>query len=862
MKQKNFLKTSLLLFTFVLTTHFSYGQYTGTGTFTKITSVTDIVDDAYYVIIDKSENYAMNNVHSGTLDKTDITPSSNSLTDPASSIVWEIKTNGAGRSIFNAESAKFLSYTGSSNNVQVVDAVTLDNQRWDITYVGDEFKLANIAVSTRRLQYNASAPRFACYASNQVDIAIYKMPIAANATIGFDEATSAQNETDGTVVTAGIPITLTDYALDVTVTPTVDLDNSTADVAGYTIDLAPLEFTANGTLNIPLSINNDADILDGTIVINFTVTSGTADLGTASHTATITDDDGLITTWTGVTTAVWANGANWSNGIPEATNDVTIPDVGTAPIIGTDISAVVKNMTIAHAGGLTINAGNLTIEGNLTIATGSNLTSNSLFTGSKTIDAATVIVKGTYSSVDDDKFIYVTETFNADLQGWTIISSPTVGEEIADVDGDESGFTLFNALQKSETPSTNVNYGIAPYDNSQVLPENRWAYYTTSEIEGTLVIGVPNSIPMVSGKGYTVLPSTAGGAQENGKLSFKGALPVADVSIAITDASIDDGTPFNAIGNPYPSFITVADFLTTNSAVLTEGTLWFWDKTSAAYITVNNTTVPARSIAPAQGFFVESITAGGSISFTEAMQSHQATGTFNRTVNTRPEIQLNMTNNGVSKNTVIYYYDNKTTGFDNGYDSSMFGGIPSSLAVYTKLVATDDNRSLAIQTLPTSNYETMVIPVGVKATANSEITFSANALHLQEGLNVYLEDRLNNTFTRLDIENAEYKTTVNDVIDENRFYLHTKTASTLSISTEFLDTITIYKTDNYNLRIKGLQKGNAKISIFSVLGKNIMNTSFEASSVKNITLPNLASGVYIVKLETEEGSLNKKIILE
>ncbi len=91
---------------------------------------------------------------------------------------------------------------------------------------------------------------------------------------------------------------------------------------------------------------------------------------------------------------------------------------------------------------------------------------------------------------------------------------------------------------------------------------------------------------------------------------------------------------------------------------------------------------------------------------------------------------------------------------------------------------------------------------------------------------------------------------------------HTKAASALSLSTEFLDAVKIYTTDNYNLRINDLQKGSATISIFNVLGKNIMNTSFEASSVKNIALPNLASGVYIVKLQTEDGSLNKKIILE
>ena len=41
-----------------------------------------------------------------------------------------------------------------------------------------------------------------------------------------------------------------------------------------------------------------------------------------------------------------------------------------------------------------------------------------------------------------------------------------------------------------------------------------------------------------------------------------------------------------------------------------------------------------------------------------------------------------------------------------------------------------------------------------------------------------------------------------------------------------------------------------------------MNSSFEANGVKEISLPNLAKGVYIVQLESEAGKLNKKIILE
>ena len=122
------------------------------------------------------------------------------------------------------------------------------------------------------------------------NIIITKHAASSNPTVTFDSATSSETETDATFATSGIPITLTNYAADVTVTAAVN-GSSTAEAGDYTIDLADLVFDANETLTIPLSINDDADFDDETIVIDITVTSGTADLGTSTHTVTITDDE-------------------------------------------------------------------------------------------------------------------------------------------------------------------------------------------------------------------------------------------------------------------------------------------------------------------------------------------------------------------------------------------------------------------------------------------------------------------------------------------------------------------------------------------------------------------------------------------
>ena len=560
------------------------------------------------------------------------------------------------------------------------------------------------------------------------------------------------------------------------------------------------------------------------------------------------------TTWTGASSNVWTLPGNWNNGVPTSNSLVTIPEVATAPEITTAINAEVGNLSISDTDGISILKGTLTINGNLTINSGSQLYLESAFTGANTIDAASVILNGSYTSADSNKFFYFTETFNDNTSGWTLISSPTIGEVI---DGGATGFATFNALQTSGT-----NYGIAPYDNS-VISANRWDYYTTTEIAAT------NTLTMTSGKGYSVLPNSALNSDTaKGNLGFKGSLPTSDITIAITDNSGGVGNDFNLIGNPYPSFIpadNTADatnaFLNKNTAELSEATLWFWNKATSAYITVNQTS--NRFIAPAQGFFVKSKTGGGTITFTKAMQSHQSSGTFNKTPNNRPEINLIMTSGNSKKNTLIYFYENKTTGFDNGYDSSMFNGVSNSLAIYSQLVSNNQGKDLAIQTLPDSNYENMVIPIGINATSGKEITFSSETINLPSGIKVYLEDKDNNTLTRLDEVNSEYKITLNTNLNGiGRFYLHTRSNSTLNTSNFDIKNIDIFKNSLNTLRITGLQNGNATIKMFDVLGKKVHTTFFKANTINDINLPALKTGIYIVQLITTQGKISKKIIIE
>lgn len=453
-----------------------------------------------------------------------------------------------------------------------------------------------------------------------------------------------------------------------------------------------------------------------------------------------------------------------------------------------------------------------------------------------TASAATTINSVTINSgatlkAEDNFTGTVTYKRNLATTNWYMLSSPVSGETIQNI--------IANHTLASGTGST---LGFAFYDNSETLATDRWNYQLGSSTGA-----------LANGKGYSVKLSATN------NISFSGTINTADVSIALTQGA---GNNFNLIGNPFTTFINSGTFLTEEGITtsdITSATLWLWNQGSGAYET--KVAGDSFKIAPGQGFFVEANSTNNVI-FTEAMQSHEAADTFQRSSNSRSEIKLYMNNENNSRFLKIYYVDGATTGFDNGYDGELFGGISNPLAIYSHLVSSSQGKKYQIQSLPNSNYENMVVPIGVAATSGQEITFSTEALNLPTNLKVFIEDRATNTFTRLDEANSVYKVTLTETLKGiGRFYIHTA-QNVLSAKYVNLENISIYKSDSSTLKIVDLQQGATTITLFNILGKQMMKTSFIAKRVEEISLPKLAKGVYIVQLKTETGKLNKKIILE
>ena len=516
----------------------------------------------------------------------------------------------------------------------------------------------------------------------------------------------------------------------------------------------------------------------------------------------VTQIDGITTSVTGGATL--ASGITWDGSTDNDWNTATnwtperLPNAADAYTI---IPAGLTNYPTISSGEITVAA--------IDIKSGAAFVANG---------TATVTGAATYSR-------NLTHTAG-NTNGWYLVASPLVGATFDD--------TWVNANYLATGSGT--NRGLATYTESA----NTWDYFLTGE-SGTFTPGT----------GYSVKRSATG------DVSFTGTINTADTDVTLVRT--DNG--FNLVANPYTSYINSETLLDNNTVVSNNKNIYVWNNGTTSYDTKISTA--AFQVAPGQAFFVRSNEGGGTLSFVESNQSdNSGTDTFQRTADTIPEIELSVADESTHRYIKLYFNDAATKGFDNGYDGDLFGGVANSFEIYSHLLEDNQGEKYQIQSLPNSDLASMVIPVGLKAASGKELAFSVKKLNLPTDIKVYLEDRVTNTFTLLDETNSVYNITLSSAIDGiGRFYLHTSN-SVLSTSDVNLNSVSIFKINNSNLRVAGLSQGKASISLYNILGKQMMMTTFDAINSNDISLPKLAAGIYIVQLTTEAGKLNKKIILK
>ncbi|MDB4134072.1 T9SS type A sorting domain-containing protein [Flavobacteriaceae bacterium] len=434
---------------------------------------------------------------------------------------------------------------------------------------------------------------------------------------------------------------------------------------------------------------------------------------------------------------------------------------------------------------------------------------------------------------------------------WDLIGSPVDGQSI-------SSFASAN----SSTLGTSSNiYAIGSYDNAT----NTWTNYTTS------TIGSAGNFDR--GRGYQ-MASVSGGT---GILKFTGTPASTTQTQAIINndaANAGTGTRWNLVANPFPSYIhgnanahATNNFLTVNTDKLHDSyeAIYGYDADGSGYTAYNNTS-SALNLAPGQAFMVASDnTSSDNISFTTNMRTIVGGDDLivGDILEDTFELIIKLYDGDTELDyTKFYFADGLSLGLDPGYDAGNFN---QGASLMSRLVEEDEGVGLVINAMGLENVNDVVVPLEINRESGNSFRISIDTFDIYAGTNVYLEDNQQGTMTLLNEQDFEL-TPENNLSGVGRFFIHL-TETTFSIDNE-VDTnlLNAYKLDRNNfIIIEGLtvQSGITNVKLYSLLGREILSTELNNSiNTQTISTERIAKGVYVIKLQSGNNLITKKLIIK
>ncbi len=530
------------------------------------------------------------------------------------------------------------------------------------------------------------------------------------------------------------------------------------------------------------------------------------------------DDHGLM--WTGATSTDWSVGSNWSKGIVPTVSDSAIitayptnqPHITTGVLSPTEID----NINVRAGAELTVDAGKaLTVfeqlynDGTMRVkanasSIGSLITEGSI-SGSGTFEMEQYL-QGAGGGTPSGLFFYV--------------GSPVADAQVSTFDI-ASGNKVWSA-DETTTSYPQMNNGSTTLD------------------------------PMT---GYVVRMGSDGVVTYSGSSYNTGTFT--DNTITRTGTT-DNNRGYNLMSNPYPSTLSWDLANRTNLSP----TMWYrtHQGTTMLYDTYNATNNIGTNnngngnitgeIPPTQAFWVRVPTDGltGELSFTDAMRSHAGWSSIYKQSAAEGLVRMSISNGTLSDETIIHFNSDAQNTFDD-HDSQKFWAAASVPQLYT----TSGADTLVINGLESVATNPMV-DLGVKLPSQGDYTLTATEIDMVD--DVWLEDRSLNVFQNLH-QDATYDFTEEAGNIPTRFALHFGMSITDIDNTDEFRSQVFSTGSEVNIILSEAINGTA--TIYDLAGKLIATEIIHSDRT---TFPvNSATGIYIVKLESDRGTSTHKIHL-
>ncbi len=410
----------------------------------------------------------------------------------------------------------------------------------------------------------------------------------------------------------------------------------------------------------------------------------------------------------------------------------------------------------------------------------------------------------------------------------------------------------FSGVPGSQTYLYNPNNGTIDYTDDQPADPG-WTAHTGA---------------MTPGAGYA--------GRGGGLATFTGDVNNGNVNIPLVYypyvlGNTAPGTPFNLMGNPYPSAISCASLVAGNPDI--NGAIYFWDDDNSGgtgysytdYAVWNGTGSlgtgsgsvgpPNGSISTGQGFKVRAINGSAVLNFTNAMRVANTTQFF-RANGDNSRMWFSLEGNNHFNQILIGVLTDATEGEDRLYDAIKFHGNSN-----ISLSAQNEDKEYCILAFPPPHAQKSV-PLSVFVSSTGEYTFRANVMENFEYQNVFFVDTRNSLYVELH-EGTEIPIELSQGSHENRFYLNYYPDGFVGIEENTEGTIHIYS-GQHTLFVtnSGSEIQDAKLELFNLEGQLVFSrTGLGISTKTSIPISSISDGIYLVRLTSENVFKNQKLLI-